>query len=121
MTVRSWAMPKPVKKPAKKAKRPSSDPNRRAHQMLQELEAKQATGKTWWDKDGPKTATHTASEPVDLPPDFDVAFRQRMAELGRKGGKISGAKRMANLSDRKRKEIARKAAAARWGKSKERS
>ena len=39
-----------------------------------------------------------------------------MAKLGAKGGKVSGAKRMENLSDRKRKEIAKKAAAARWGK-----
>jgi hypothetical protein len=39
-----------------------------------------------------------------------------MAALGSKGVKISGAWRMENLSDRKRKEIAKKAAAARWAK-----
>jgi general stress protein YciG len=39
-----------------------------------------------------------------------------MAELGRKGGQISGAKRMDNLSERRRKEIAKRGAAARWAK-----
>jgi hypothetical protein len=36
-------------------------------------------------------------------------------ELGRKGGLIGGKKRAANLSPKRRSEIARKAAAARWG------
>jgi hypothetical protein len=39
-----------------------------------------------------------------------------MAALGRKGGQVSGKRRMANLSDAQRKEIALKAARARWAK-----
>ena len=51
-----------------------------------------------------------------MPDDFGTQLSTYMASLGRKGGKISGAKRMENLSERKRKEIAKKAAAARWSK-----
>lgn len=47
-------------------------------------------------------------------PSFEEQYRARMAELGKKGGKISGAKRMENLTDRQRSEIALKAATARW-------
>jgi len=79
-------MPKPVKK----ATRPSSDPNRRAHQLRQEHPPHGDT--------------------------FEAQFKARMAELGRKGGQASGAKRMENLSDRQRREIALKAAKARWDK-----
>jgi hypothetical protein len=35
---------------------------------------------------------------------------------GKRGGKVGGRKRAESLSSEKRKEIARKAAAARWGK-----
>lgn len=41
-----------------------------------------------------------------------------MASLGRKGGKIGGKKRAENLTAQKRKQIASKAAKARWGKAK---
>ena len=51
-----------------------------------------------------------------MPDDFGTQLSTYMAHLGRKGGKISGAKRMENLSERKRKAIARKAASVRWGK-----
>ncbi|HEV8251743.1 MAG TPA: histone H1 [Candidatus Limnocylindria bacterium] len=37
-------------------------------------------------------------------------------ELGRQGGLIGGPRRAAKLSPERRSEIARKAAAARWGK-----
>jgi hypothetical protein len=36
-------------------------------------------------------------------------------ELGRRGGLIGGPKRAAKLSPERRREIAKKAAAARWG------
>jgi general stress protein YciG len=39
-----------------------------------------------------------------------------MKEMGRKGGKISGSRRMENLTSEKRQEIASKAAKARWAK-----
>lgn len=41
-----------------------------------------------------------------------------MRAIGKRGGQISGAKRMENLSDRKRREIARNAAKQRWAKAK---
>ena len=43
---------------------------------------------------------------------------QVMAEMGRKGGKIGGKRRLETLSDRRRTQIARQAAQARWGKKK---
>ena len=39
-----------------------------------------------------------------------------MAELGRKGGKKGGKRRLETMTPTKRKEIARKAANARWNK-----
>jgi hypothetical protein len=43
---------------------------------------------------------------------------QVMAEMGRKGGKIGGKRRLETLSDRRRSQIARQAARARWAKKK---
>jgi general stress protein YciG len=103
-------MPKPVKKATKKPtrKRPSSDPNVRAGQMRAEHMEKLAAGK-WADE--------PASEPTSgVDASFEAQFRARMAELGRKGGKVSGAKRMENLSDEKRRAIAKLAARSRWEK-----
>jgi hypothetical protein len=41
-----------------------------------------------------------------------------MSALGRKGGQVSGAKRMENLTDKQRRDIAMKAAKARWSAKK---
>jgi hypothetical protein len=41
-----------------------------------------------------------------------------MAEMGRKGGRIGGKRRLETLSDRRRSQIAKQAARARWGKKK---
>jgi hypothetical protein len=38
---------------------------------------------------------------------------------GKRGGKLGGKKRAESLTDERRSEIARKAAAARWGKKKD--
>lgn len=43
---------------------------------------------------------------------------QVMAEMGRKGGLIGGKRRLETLSDRRRSQIARQAAQARWAKKK---
>jgi len=48
---------------------------------------------------------------------FKEQLSAYMAKLGAKGGKMSGAKRMENLSATTRKAIAKKAAAARWNKA----
>jgi|SRR5579864_7771385 len=57
----------------------------------------------------------TADEPADKPPTFDELYRAHMAELGAKGGKISGARRM-QMPVGQRKAIAVRAARARWKK-----
>lgn len=44
-----------------------------------------------------------------------------MSQMGKKGGKISGARRMENIPPEKRSEIALKAARARWDKRKKSS
>jgi hypothetical protein len=87
-------MPKPVKPAAKK--RPSSDPNRRAKQLLDEHMAK-----------------FEASEKPPAP-SFQEQLSAHMAQLGRKGGTIGGKRRLDTLSPKRRKEIARLAAQARW-------
>jgi hypothetical protein len=101
--VRSWGMPKPVKKTTKKSttrKRPSSDPNTRAGQMMAEHMAKLEQGKF--------------AEPAPAT-DVQAIISAHMKALGAKGGKISGAKRM-EMPEKQRKAIAKKAAAARWGR-----
>lgn len=103
-------MPKPVKKaaakPATKPRKPSSDPVRRAHQMMAEMEAKQATGPS----DGGQDVTPPHGDT------FEEQYRARMAELGRKGGKVGGKRRLETMTAAKRKAVAKKAAAARWKK-----
>jgi hypothetical protein len=47
-----------------------------------------------------------------------VELREYLAKLGKKGGKIGGAKRAANMTAKERSESARKAVTARWAKAK---
>ena len=47
------------------------------------------------------------------------AVSEYLAEIGRKGGKRKVPKGTATLPKERRQEIARKAAAARWGKNKQ--
>jgi len=98
-------MPKPVKKSMGILKQPpkprrSADPNVAAHAMLQEHMAR-------------IQGTPAADQPILDP---ESVIREHMRKLGAKGGKISGAKRMENLSKKDRIAIAKKAAAARWKK-----
>lgn len=58
-------------------------------------------------------------EPAPLPARSVIS--QVMAEMGRKGGKIGGKRRLETLSDSRRSQIARQAAQARWGKKKKKS
>jgi len=74
--------------------------------MAEHLEKVGASSPPW--KAEPEPATTT---PHGDP--FETQFRARMAELGRKGGRVSGAKRM-EMPAKKRREIAKKAASARW-------
>ena len=46
----------------------------------------------------------------------DDQISEHMAKIGRKGGQIGGKRRLETMTAAKRKQIAKKAAAARWAK-----
>lgn len=76
----------------KHAKRPS-DVNQLAHKLVE-------------------LSTSDQTSDIGLPTAAQVSAL--MAELGRKGGKIGGKRRMETMSAKERQKVARKAAAARW-------
>jgi len=81
-----------------KKKKPSTDPNVIAHDILQAI-----TGQ-------PAGTTSVKKEvPTETPTKNPAAVA-----LGRLGGLKGGKARAAKLSEKKRQEIARKAAKARW-------
>lgn len=86
-------MPKPVKI----ARRPPSDPNRAGADMVSR-----------------SLEVHETPSP---PPDFKAQLGVYMSEMGRKGGKASGAKRM-EMPVEERRRIASLAARAMWAKRK---
>lgn len=62
------------------------------------------------------------AEPVaETPKPSPSLISQVMAEMGRKGGLIGGKRRLETLSDRRRSQIARQAAKARWAAQKNKS
>jgi hypothetical protein len=79
----------------KRLRKPQSDPNEGAFFVLRQVGL-------------------TDSPPV---PEKDPLA----VELGRRGGKVGGKRRAENMTEDQRKESARKAAAARWGKKKVRA
>ncbi|HEY2720097.1 MAG TPA: hypothetical protein VGI82_00135 [Chitinophagaceae bacterium] len=71
----------------------------------------------------PTDANQRAKAIVDLATGNDTKnsdneLNAAAAALGKKGGKIGGPARAKSLSAKRRKEIAQKAAAARWGHQK---
>ena len=101
-------MPKPVKKPVRKLKPPPktkrpSDPNRAAHSMLAEHMSRVQV----------EPGAGVAAPSLD----FVAQYREHMAKLGKKGGKIGGARRMETMTSEQRSAIALRAARARWAKS----
>lgn len=58
----------------------------------------------------------TAETDSNVPAPTRAQISALMAQLGRKGGKIGGKRRLKTLSSEERKQIARKAARARWAK-----
>lgn len=52
------------------------------------------------------------------PPISKSEISRVMAEMGRKGGKIGGKRRLKTMTPEERKEIARQGAKARWAKKK---
>jgi hypothetical protein len=89
-------MPKPVKK----KRTPPRDVNQWARHMVEVSTAE------------PETAAPTPTPK----PRISKELRAYMSALGKRGGRMSGAKRMENLSDEQRREIASKAARAMWAK-----
>jgi hypothetical protein len=55
----------------------------------------------------------TGGASIPIPP-TSAQISAFMAEMGRKGGKIGGKRRLISLTPERRKEIALKAARARW-------
>jgi hypothetical protein len=57
-------------------------------------------------------STQEETSDTELPTKHQVSLL--MATLGRKGGKIGGKRRLETMSAKERKDVARKAAKARW-------
>jgi hypothetical protein len=51
-------------------------------------------------------------------PKISDAVSRVMAAMGRRGGKIGGKRRLTTMTPEQRREVARKAAKARWAKDK---
>jgi hypothetical protein len=85
-------------KPAAKLKRPR-DPNQLAHALIQEM-----------------TDRQEAQGEAKTPPVTQSDISRVMSELGRRGGKIGGKRRMDTMTQEQRSQIAYKAAQARWAK-----
>jgi hypothetical protein len=58
----------------------------------------------------------TTQDEGNIPPPTKEQISLFMAELGRKGGKIGGKRRLETMTAKERKGIAKKAAQARWSK-----
>ena len=57
--------------------------------------------------------------PTAPPAWFLASISEYMSEIGRKGGKIGGKRRLKTMTAEQRKKLAAKAARARWRKSKQ--
>jgi len=82
-------MPKRIKKPAR-------DANQAAYDIVRALTGDDST--------------------PPAPPPATSEIRNYMKALGKRGGTVSGSRRMTNLTAEQRKAIARKAASTRWAK-----
>lgn len=56
----------------------------------------------------------TQDKETEPPPVTSAQISVLMAEMGRKGGKIGGKRRLETMTARERRNVARKAANARW-------
>jgi hypothetical protein len=57
-----------------------------------------------------------ATEPKPEPPTDAAILSRIMSEMGKKGGKIGGKRRMVTMTQEQRSQVALKAAKARWSK-----
>jgi len=60
-------------------------------------------------------------ETAQTPPPTPSLISQVMAEMGRKGGKIGGKRRLKTMTAKERSAVATQAARARWGKKRKKS
>lgn len=60
-----------------------------------------------------------ATQESESSPTVPQSISEYMAQIGSKGGKIGGKKRLKTMTPAQRKKIAKKAAKARWGKPSE--
>jgi hypothetical protein len=86
-----------------KGKRPR-DPNQLAKWIVDQSTSEQPIAE-------PETSLQAPGVPADI--------SEYMAAIGRKGGQIGGKRRMKTMTKEQRKRVARKAAKARWKRSKE--
>jgi hypothetical protein len=86
------------------------DPNLFAKRVVDNLIAK-------YDPESPEAAAIRNASADELEPE-DTGKNPAAVALGKLGGRKGGLARAANLSPAKRKQIAKKAARARWSKSK---
>jgi hypothetical protein len=93
-------------KPQKQMKRPH-DVNQWARQMVQE-----STGQS----DGTSTESPVPLQVNVAPTASQISVY--MAQIGAKGGKIGGKRRLVTMTARERRKFAKRAAKARWGKPK---
>ncbi len=84
-------MPKPIKQ----SQRPQ-DLNQLAHHLV-------------------RLSTQEAGDSTEPPP-TSTQISMLMAELGRKGGKVGGKRRLQTMTAKERRRIAKRAAKVRWGK-----
>jgi len=68
-----------------------------------------------------RVVLESIGEPVAPEPAKPSVISQVMAEMGRKGGRIGGKRRLVTMSAAERRKVALKAARARWGKKKKKS
>jgi hypothetical protein len=99
-------LPAPVRKAVAKTKRRSSNPNTLAKELMAEHMAKVEATQAPWQTEG--------MVPPVIP--FAEQLSAHMRALGAKGGKIDGKRRLETMTEKQRKAVAMKAAAARWAK-----
>jgi hypothetical protein len=88
-------MPNRISKPKKRKRAPQEDVNQLAHRLVEESTAEAVTEPTTMTK---------------------AQISRLMAEMGRKGGKIGGKRRLETMSPEERSQRALKAAQSRWKK-----
>ncbi len=86
---------------AKRTKRPPLDPNLSGVDMV-------------------RRSLEAHDEPAQAK-SFQAELSSYMSQLGRKGGKVSGAKRLENFTEEQRITIASKAARTRWDKPRQKA